>query len=437
MELPGPVPHLLETKRPVNATGIPITKPHIRQNPYTHRPHPVDRIRIILDTVYLTDEAANVDTTVEGFRRNACGEGKKKSDSLILTLALGRYGFLRIVCHRMTNGVWRVSCIDANLPAHLFGHNARPIRTTHELALALTRVQYFVSLVVLPECHNRIVPGVGIRNRGYIQYVEAMIQLQDPGHCLLLGTHVANQCYQHKASMVVWGEATTFKGKELGLRFYDKHAQRKIGILDPKGVESTRIECIVSNADRLAKEVKDTKAFTGPAGEVVSTLSLESAYAVLLRNLGRCSGFGSIVGELPAKLSKTSKLLLMGLGSHFDKPHAVDLVLENYRRSHNPCERTFRTVNNEVREHAHHFIAPDALALVPTDFQDLKWSNVLMPATERDFNVLVRDMGAPSTPDPQIIDAWSKTTFLATKPVGGNSDGPHLPCVDLPWKNTL
>jgi hypothetical protein len=429
--------HLLEPVRPLTADWIPLTKPQIRQISYTSFPTMLDRIRIILDTVYLTDEAANLTTTVDRFVRRVDGEGKMKPASLILFLRINRYAFLRIVCHRMANGTWRVSCIDANLPALLKGDNSSPIRATDDLALALTRLQYFVSLVVHPKCHGRIVPGVGDNNRSYLHYVEAMIQIQDPGHRLLIGSHVANQRYQHKPALVAWGQYTTFKGREISLTFYDKHAQRKIGILDPKGIDGTRIECIVRNSARLAKEVKATGAFTGTAGEVVSTLSPQSAYAVLRRNLGFTSGFGSIVGELPVKLSTPAKLLLMGLASRIDEPGAIDLVLENYQRCQTPGDRTFRTVNKEVREHAHRFIAPDALALVPPDFQDLKWSDVRMPATERDFNVLLRDMGAPSVPDPAIVEAWSKTTFLATKPTGGNIDGPNVPCIHLPWKQTL
>jgi hypothetical protein len=194
---------------------------------------------------------------------------------------------------------------------------------------------------------------------------------------------------------------------------------------------------VVGNAARLAKEVRATKNYTGAAGEVVSTLSLESAYALLKLNLGRLSGLGSILGELPTKLSTPSKLLLMGLGQQVNKPHAIDRVMENYRRCQRPGERTYRTVNKEVRENAHHLIAPDVLAMLPSDFADLKWSDVSMPATERDFDVLVRDMKAPTIPDPQILEGWSRTKFLSAKPVGGNIDGPNLPDAHMSWKQTL
>ena len=397
----------------------------------------MDRTRMIPDQLYLTNEAANQSTTVDRFYRRVGAEGKEKPASLKLSLAVNRYEFIRIICHRLTNGFWRVSCIDANLPALLKGHNGCPIRTSHDLALALTRLQFFVSLVVRSDCHDRIIPGVGPRNRGFVKYMEMMIQIQDPEHHLLIGSHVANITYQHKTPSIAWGESTSFKGRELNLKFYDKHAQRKSGILDPEGVEGTRVECIARNADRLANEVKDSKAFTGSPGAVVSTLSLESGYDVLRRNLGRTSGFGSIASDLPAKLSTTSKLLLMGLNSNFDQRHAVDLLLENYRRSQNPCERTFRTVNKEVREHAHRFIAPDALALVPPNFQELQWSDVRMPSAEKDFRALVCDMGAPDVPDPQILEAWSSTTMLAAKPTGAELAGLYLPTFDWPWKQTL
>ena len=397
----------------------------------------MDRIRFIPDRLFLTDEAANKMTTTPHFRRRVAVEGKSKPEGLILSLGLDCYAFLRIICYRLDSGEWRVSCTDANLPAHLYGHNGRPIRNDEELALALTSVHYFTSLVTRPEGHGRIIPGVGPDNHGYIRTVECMVQIQDPDHCLLIGSHLAGMRYQHGRPMITWGKSTTFTGQELGFTFYDKLAQRPSGIRDPECIDATRLECIVKNDKRLAKEVKASRAFVGAPGEVVNTLSLRTAYAVLRQNLGRMSGFGRIVRELPAKLSSTSKLLLMGLGARLDDPHALDLVLENYRRSQSPCERTFRTVNAEVREHAHNFMAPDALALVPPDFEDLQWSDVRMPQDERNYGILLRDLGAPSVPDPLILEAWSRTSFLRTKPAGGDLSGPYVPALYMPWRDTL
>ena len=393
----------------------------------------MDRIRLIPDRLILTEEAANRSSTRERFDRWLHALGKQHSDSMVLALGCAAYPFLRIICHRLDSGDWRVSCVDANLPSHLHGHNARPIRNDEDLALALTRVRHFVSLVVTPDCHRRIIPGVGWDNKGYVRNVEAMVQIQDPDHRLLVGSHVASMKHQHEHPLVKWGQSTRWSADALTFTLYDKHAQRKSGRLDPPGIQSTRIECSPKNCKRLAQDVAATGLFQGDAGEVVRTLSLRTAYAVLRQNLARVSGCGPVIGDLPAKLSKPARHLLMGLGTRVNVRHEVDLVLENYRRS-GPCERTFRTVSGEVRATALRMMAPDPSALVPPDLEDLRWSDLRLPADESAFATLVRDLEAPAVPDPEILEAWSRTTFLTKKPSGTDLAGPRGFPFSKPWQ---
>lgn len=397
----------------------------------------MDRIRFIPDRVYLTDEASDRSTTVEGFERRVVGKGKTKPESLILTLSLGSYQFLRIIAHRLDDGRWRVTCLDVNLPAHLYGHNGRAIRTDDELALALTRVKHFVSKVVRPECWDRIIPGVGRGNRGFIQYVEAMVQIQDPGHRLILGSHVAHMSNQHGRQLVVWGSYTRFKGTEVAITVYNKAGQRKKGILVPDLIDSTRLECTVKNSRRLAQECVVAGDYVGNPGEVLCTLSLLTAYAILRRNLGRMSGLGSRPDDILRNLSSTARHLVLGLDSRISKPHAVDQLLERYRQACCPCPSTFASVSKQVRSHALVRIAPEVLSLLPADMDLLKRSDVTMPWTEKDFDILLHDTGAPVAPEPEILAAWSQTTFLKIKPVGFELAGHTVPAPSMPWKKTL
>lgn len=397
----------------------------------------MDRIRYIPDRIFLTDEASDRSTTVEGFERRVVGKGKTKPESLILTLSLGSYEFLRIIAHRLDDGRWRVACLDVNLPAHLYGHNGRAIRTDDELALALTRVKHFVSKVVRPECWDKIIPGAGRGNRGFIQYVEAMVQIQDPGHRLILGSHVAHMANQHGRQLVAWGSYTRFKGTEVAITIYDKAGQRKKGILVPALIDSTRMECTVKNPRRLAQEGMATGEYVGKPGEVLCSLSLRTAYAVLRRNLGKLSGLGCRPDDTLRNLSSTARQLILGLGSRISKPHAVDQLLENYRQACSPCLSTFTSVSKQVRSHAYAWIAPDALSLLPADMDLLKRSDVRMPRTEKDFDILLRDTGAPMAPEPAILAAWSQTTFLKIKPIGFELAGHTVPGPCMPWKKTL
>lgn len=391
----------------------------------------MDRIRFIPDRNYLTDEAIGKNTTTIGFTRRWTSKGKHTPTSVTLKPDININ--LTIVAQRLDDGRWRVTCIDVTLPSLLFGHNGRPIKTLMELALALTRLKFFVSLVVRPECHGRIIPGVGSDNLGYIQYVEAMIQFQDPGHRLLIGSHLASYRYQHKSSLVCWGQSTRTQRRELSLSFYDKAAQLR-GTPDPASCECTRVECIIRPAERVAKEVRATKVYDGARGEVVSTLTLATGYALVRRSLTEMSGFGLCDSGNLRKLSKPARTLIAGIGNQIGRRHVIDHALETYRRTERCHDRTFRKINHEVRAYAVSHMVTDLSALVPESIDDLQWSDVRLLGTEARLGHALVQWKAPMEADPEILAAWSRTTFLRKKPVNGELVGPlFAPARYLPF----
>lgn len=397
----------------------------------------MDRSRFIPDRLYLTDEAIGKNTTTNDFTRRWTSKGKQKPTSVTLKPDLDIP--LTIVAQRLDDGRYRVTCIDTTLPSLLYGHNGRPIKTPEELALALTRLKHFVSLVVRPECRGRIIPGVGPDNLGYIQYAEPMIQLQDPGHRLLIGSHLARYRHQHKSPLVCWGQSTRTKRRELSLTFYDKAAQLR-GTPHPASCKCTRLECIIRPAERIAKEVRTSKAYDGAPGEVVSTLTLATGYAVIRHNLSEMSGFGLCDSEILRNLSKPARTLIAGIGNQIGQRHAVDHALETFCRTETNHERTFRKINKEVRAYAVSHMIPDLSALVPESIGDLQWSDVALLGMESLFGHALARWKAPMEPDPQILEAWSKTTFLKKKPVGGELVGPlFAPVRSMPFRraNTL
>lgn len=374
----------------------------------------MDRLRIMTDRVFLTDEAAGSVGTVKGFKRRVTNFGPEQASSLILQLLFKEEPLVTVLAHRLDDGRWRVPCLDFNVPRLVFGHNGRPVRTGHNFALALTRLQHFVSQVVRSECHGRIIPGVGTDNFGYIKYIEMMIQIEDPGHKLLVASHLARYLYQHKSPVVCWEQSTRTKRRELSFSFYDKVAQAQ-GWSVPEG-PLTRVECIVTTACRLAKEVMKTQIYQGSPGKVVSTLSWETAYAILRRNLGDFSGFGNLPEVDKSKVCKTTRNLIAGLGNRLTDPHAVDLALEHWKKIDEPKERTLRSVTKELRSFAVASTLTNADEIICPDMADLRWADVRHFLDDEEFGTFIRDAGAPLVPDPEILAAWSQTTLLREKP---------------------
>lgn len=400
-------------------------------------PHPMDRLRFILAQVFLTDVAADQRTTVAGFLRRVTTIGKTLPNSITLTLTSDRYKLLTIVAHRLDDGHWRVACADLNLPALVFGHNGRPIRTIRQLALALTRALHFMKLVTRPECHGHLIPGVGTANQGYVKYVECMVQIQDPGHFFLLASHTAHFPYQHKSPLVCWGQWTNFKTVKSDFAFYDKAAQRRAGEVLPAGIDGTRIEYRIKTPDHLAAEAARTKNFQGTPGEVVRTLSLATSYDVLRHRVSQMAGWGMTPDVTLRSLPVAARHIALGLGTRITKPHAVDKALADYRTAFDPCESTLRNVTKHLRAYAMTTHCPEPHALLPETMDQLQWSDVTNGWAELEFKNLLSSTEAPMEPCPEILAAWSNTTFLKRKPTGVDLVGHTAPTFSQPWRKNV
>ena len=374
----------------------------------------MDLTSFIPDRLYLTDEAFDTTGTVHGFLRRVTNRGKERAISIFLHRDFKEKPLVTVIAQRLDDGRWRVTCISFNVPRLVFGHNGRAIRSPDKLALALTRLRYFVAQVVRPECWGRIIPGIGADNLGFVRRIEIMVQAHDPGHNLLIASHLARYRWQHKPSLICWGQSTRTKRRELSFSFYDKIAEAQ-GWPEPEG-PLTRVECIVKGAERLATEAQKTGLYQGMPGKVVATLSVETAYAILRRNLGEFSGFGTTPEVVKTELSKTARTLLAGIGNRLREAQVVDFALEQWRRMEGPRDRTLREITTEVRAFAFASTVPDAADIIPAEMSDLQWADVRHPFDDQEFDAFLRDTGAPLIPDTDILAAWSKTTLLREKP---------------------
>jgi len=375
----------------------------------------IDLIKFRPHKLFLTTEAAG---KVERFTRSHHTNGQKPGGKIVQAFNIDSYPPVKVVATKTQDGRWWVSKIEAVLPSVLHGHNGRPIRTPQELWMALTIVQHIVRRVTEPEGHQRIIPGVGRHNLGYVDYVECSITVRDPGHLFLHGSHLARLKNQQTPTRIYIGQSSKYFTGELAVSIYDKAKQLREGFVDPSGVEVARIEVIVRDDQRLGKDVKATKLYAGDAGEVVATMTPETSFAVLRANLLRMSGFGwSPVPESLDGLGKNARILACGLGDRIGDSRHVKRALAAYRHNVKPKANTYRKVELELRGYAVRTVIPDPLAIVPENLADLSWVDVQWPARELDWSTLLRDIGAPTEPDPAIVAAWSQTTMLRKKPI--------------------
>ena len=379
----------------------------------------IDLINIRPDQLYLTQEAMALTSTIEGFYRSYGVLGKSAAGrTATLSFSVDGYSPLKIKGHQLKCGRWWIGSIMAVLPSLLRGHNSRPIRTPEELWLALTILAHIVARVTGSSHPGRVIPGVGANNHGYILCVECSVQLQDPGQSLLIGSHLARMKNQQKATGVYFRESSSMISRALKLSFYDKNAKVAYGVVEPADIECTRVEAIFKDDERLAKDAKTTKQYSGKPGEVVATLAPETSYALLRSSLMRLTGFGWVpsAGNFEG-LGKSARHLACGIGDAIAQPHRLNAALEAFRRAEHPTGGpTYRKVERELRAYAVRSVLPDPLAFFPKDPADLKWSDVIWRDREQAWAVLMRDIGAPTEPDPSIAAAWAQTTFLAKRP---------------------
>lgn len=396
-----------------------------------------DYTKFVLDRVLLTDEAVMPTTTAEDFQRGSFVKGKGHNASTILSFKIDDYAIVQIRALKTRDRRWRAISIEADLPALLQGHSGRAIKTPAEVTLALTRLVHIVKAVVLPECHHRILPGVGHDNHGYIRRWESMIQIQDADHAFLLGCHLAKLKHQQKTSRIHPTESVKLRTREVDVSIYDKEAKIRYGACFPEDIPGTRIEVIMKDEVRLAKDAKATKLFSGKPGPVLATLSLDTEYGIIRNTLNKITGIGWLADRKSMhSLSKNAKLIAGSLGADVTDIRHLCLALKAYKNTCDPSPNVFNKVENELRAYALRAVIPDPLAWVPDSYADLQWSEVHWAEREGLWAILMRDIGAPEEADPEIATAWSKTTFLPSQLLPRELIGDVAPSA-LPFLKTL
>ncbi|MES2923830.1 MAG: hypothetical protein V4819_19910 [Verrucomicrobiota bacterium] len=379
----------------------------------------IDLITFLPDCLYLNQESMAPKSTIERFFRSYGVQGKSADGrTATLSFSVDGYSPVKIKARQLKCARWWVYSIMAVLPSLIWGHNGRPIRTAAELWQALTILAYIVSRVTNVLDPGRIIPGVGSDNRGFILRVENTVQFQDPLKSFLLGSHFTRMKNQQRPSGVYYGESTCLRSRERRVSIYDKKAKVYYGVVAPSDIDCTRVEAIYTDAERLAKDAKATKLFSGQPGEVVATLAPETSYALIRQSLTRLAGFGWLPDAADLEsLGKSARGLACGLGGDVARPHRLNGALETFRRVEHPKGGpTFRRVERELRAYAVRTVLPDPMAFFPKDPADLMWSDVLWRDREEAWAVLMRDFGAPTAPDPAIAAAWGQTRFLAKRP---------------------
>lgn len=378
-----------------------------------------DKIHFRPDRLFLGHESMALTSTTEGFFRLHGVKGKAaEGRPATLSFSVDGYSPVKIKARQMKCGRWWVSSIMAVLPSLLHGFNGRPIKTAEELWLALTILAHLVSKVTNVSNPSRIIPGVGSDNRGFILSVENTVQFQDQHKRFLLGSHLTRMKNQQRASGIYHGEGTYHRSREFKWCSYDKKAKVFYGVVVPVDFDCTRVEASYTDAERLAKDAKATKLYSGQPGEVLATLAPETSYALLRQSLTRLAGFGWMPGAADLEgLGKSARGLACGLSVDIARPHRLNAALETFRRVEHPKGGpTYRRVERELRAYAVRTVLPDPMTFFPKDPADIKWSDVIWRDREQAWAILMRDIGAPTEPDPAIAAAWSQTTFLAKRP---------------------
>lgn len=396
-----------------------------------------DYTKFVLDRVLVTEEAVMPTTTANGFRRSHFVKGKGENVSTTLSFEVDDYAVVKIRALKTRDGRWRALSIEADLPALLYGHSGRAIKTSAEVTLALTRLVHIVKAVIQQECHCRILPGVGQDNHGYIRRWESMIQVQDPDHAFLLGCHLARLKHQQKTPRIHPTESIKLRTREVDVSVYDKGAKIRHGMCFPEDIPGTRIEVVMKDEVRLAKDAKATKLFSGKPGPVLATFSLDAEYAIIRATLNKITGIGWLADRKSMHaLSKNAKLIAGSLGAEITDIRRLTVALQAYKKSCAPSPNIFNKIANELHAYALRVVIPDPLTWVPESHADLLWSEVHWAEREGAWAVLMRDIGAPDVADPAIAAAWSKTAFLPFQPLPRELIGDVAPSA-LPFLKTL
>ncbi|MCB1132103.1 MAG: hypothetical protein KDN05_13305 [Verrucomicrobiae bacterium] len=384
----------------------------------------IDVITITPQAIRVLDAALNTSATVDGFARNDFLVGRKRLRTATFEFKYMDYRLVRAVAFKAVDGSWRLRSIEANLPALLHGHNGVPLLSLHELALSLTRLRAIVSRIAGPDCFPRIIPLGGNRpSLSHIRRIEVFRQFRDPYHRFLTATHLSRMPHQQKPNGVFWGESTKMITEKKILSIYDKTKQSARKKANRPAHPVVRFEVKYRSPQVFARDLAAASG-AGSLCPLVSTISPEGVSTLVDHAQSTLLGFK--LAQLPGTfdgLSDISKVLLLAAGDAAFDPHGLDHLLHSLRMHLDRGDRTFRTINKEVRSWVMNHLPNSGLShrdpvserpSVPVHFRK----------REEDFKYFMESTDAPSDPDPDILAAWSATTFLRREPEDSELLGP-------------
>lgn len=400
----------------------------------------VDQIKYLVDKARFTDDAVSRKGLPSCWKRARYDGSHSATETIIFKLEIDGYSPIKALGSLAKDGRLRLWKVEAVLPSLLHGHNGIPIRNRHEYALAITRLHYFLRHLIRECDHERLVPGLDRQSLTHLGYIEISVQVQDPTHDLLVGSHVARLRHQRIPTAVYWGQSTRMSTRELAVVFYDKTAKLRAGLVFPSGVEMSRVETVYKNSERLSKDIMKILGRRNVLDPPpLTTLAIEDAYHLFRHGMGRVTGlgWGADIQSLQTITHSKARLIAGILGNSVSDQYRLESALQTYRQIEKPGVRTLATVDKQLRAWAFNYIAPQARNLLPDNQSDLKWAEIRWKQREDAWASLLVDLGAPHEPDPRILHAWSETRFLDCKPhpgalVGITAPGP-LPFI----RNTL
>jgi hypothetical protein len=145
----------------------------------------------------------------------------------------------------------RIVGIEVNLPALLFGHNGRTLKSQYELLMALMILRFLLAQFVHPDDVRLLLPGREEDNDAHIVGVECPVQLQDPGAEMLFAAHLSDCRNFVKTPRLYPGESIQFRSSGMDMSIYYKLAEVKEGSSVPEGIPCTRVEVRFKTARRL------------------------------------------------------------------------------------------------------------------------------------------------------------------------------------------
>jgi hypothetical protein len=372
----------------------------------------MDRFKVMPDGVKLVNEVVNRDYAPGEVERidTLSMQGCKK---LIIVIRVGKVNCVRVRAIKNNLSEWRVSSIDASLPKLLWGHNGRCIKTEEDYLMALTVLRRLMNPYVTPATHERILPGVGPGNRGSLGRVEITVQMHDPGSRILRASHSAKYPKVRKPNGIFHGESTKTSAGEHGFSIYDKRAEMGFRKGKSKGIpdSTTRIERIYRSSRRLAQAIEENTDYSVFA----ATLSFPDAYSLLRREVGNLTGF-HINGAFPpsGKFNKHASLMAALWDGLSPQRRTLDHLMSTYKATIPCCSKTMATVRRDLGALLATKSNLTLDQLIPPDPAHFPWEDIPKDFEEEMHRSSLHEkLGEQiTTPDPAIVEAFSKTRIL-------------------------